>query len=97
VAQIFWVRDGTQSDKRSSKAHQVPMALVLEKLASYDRKYSAVPITVNPEKGPAKWQDQFRHVILRVDADETNASYPDAGYYLIRLLTPAACREILRL
>lgn len=94
MAELFWVKDGTTSDSRTSRPHRVSMKDLLEKLTPFETRYSVVPQDFNPAHGPAKAGEPYRHVVIRVEEGEINGSFPDAGYYEVVALTPEDSREL---
>jgi hypothetical protein len=95
VAHIFLVRDGSASDYRTThRAHVVPNSVAAQKLSKYEKKYFANPPSINPQKGAASGFEEYRHVVVKIEADEIDEHFPKAGYYYVADLTPIVCREI---
>ena len=89
------MKDGTVSDGRSSPHQRVPIARLLEKLVPFEKRYSDVPPDFNPAHGPARGDEPFRHVMVKVGDTEVDPVFPDEGYYHIVNLEPEECASIL--
>ena len=92
MAQLFAIKDG--SPHQASRPQPVNIETVTAKLTPFEKRYFDAPPDINPATGPSKAQDEFRHIIVKIDENEINAVFPDAGYYHIPKLTPEDC-EIL--
>jgi hypothetical protein len=90
VAEVFWV-NAAPGGASSSRAHHVAINAVMEKLTPYEKRYSDEPPGISPPKGGAHDHGQ---VVVRVNEEETNSAYPDAGYYHIVELTPEEARGL---
>lgn len=94
MARLALIKEGTASDDRTSDAHAVPMDTLVEKLTPFEKRYFDNPPDVNPAKGPASRDDEFRHVVVKVDEAEINSVFPKEGYYLIPELSADDCRRL---
>ena len=94
MADLFFYRDGTVGSHRASKAHHVSMAKLLDRLTAFETRYFVNPPDLNAAHGPARENEPYRHVVVRVEDGEINGSFPEAGYYHVAGMTPEDCREM---
>lgn len=94
MAEIFWLRGGGEGHKSTSGVHHVPMSLVEEKLVPFEKQYFDEPPDLDPRRFS---HDDDWHVFVRVNDEETNAVFPDSGYYQLVHVTPDDCREFFKL
>lgn len=66
--------------------HSVPIEVAIDKLTPFEKKYFDAPPALEGEG-----------VVLRVSENETNAVFPDEGYYQVTHLTPEDCRGLFDL
>lgn len=66
--------------------YRVAIETAIDKLTPFEKRYFDAPPVL--EGGG---------VILRVDESETNAVFPDEGYYQVTHLTPEDCRGLFGL
>jgi hypothetical protein len=92
VAEVFWVSDGPGGKAQTSRAHHVPVTSVLEKLTAFEKRYLEQAPSLTPPRGVG--DHDHSHVVVRINEEETNTNYPDAGYYHIVELTPEEAREL---
>ena len=93
MADVFWVSEGPSGAARTSRAHPVPLTRVLEKLTPFEKRYLDQPPRISAPL-VIKGHDH-RHVVVRINEEEINSNYPEAGYYHIVELTPHEARELL--
>ena len=93
MARVYLIKDGPVGDEHAGEAHDVPVETVAEKLTPFEKRYFVNPPTIQaPEGGDSA---DFRHVIVHVEESETNAIFPDEGYYYVPHLTPEDGRRLL--
>ena len=95
MAQLFLIKDGSPHQATAPRA--VNVETLAEKLTPFEKRYFDAPPDINPAHGPAADEDEYRHVIVKVDEGELNAVFPDAGYYHIPHLTPDDCETLFGL
>ena len=84
MAALIFSKDGLKADEAGPTGNEfVPMAAVMTNFRDVVVSHTAGPPTINPDARPSALANYRtdRHVILRVEADETNAKFPRAGYY----------------
>ena len=92
MATVFFVRDGT-GDQHTSRGHEVSMADAMTSLEPYETKYFESGPTIN--EGVASGYAPFKYVVLEVSEGETNAKFPEQGYYLLVGLSVEDCLKLL--
>ena len=97
MPEVFFMKDGTVSEHRATPHQKVSMAKLLEKLTPFEKRYSDVPPDFNPAMGPAQSDAPYTHVVVKIRDTETDAVFPDEGYYHIVNLEPDECRQLLGL
>ena len=97
MARVYLMKDGAVSDYHAGHAHEVPVETVAEKLTPFEKRYFENPPTINAAEGPAGRGDEYRHVVVHVFEDETNAIFPDEGWYYLPGLTPEDGRKLFGL
>ena len=91
MADILLLTDAGAHGHRATRPKRVPIETVVAKLTPFAKEYYDVP----PDfRGDGDHDGQFRHVVVHVREEETNAVFPDEGYYRIPGLTPEDCREL---
>ena len=95
MANVFFIKDGTPHQGTSPRS--IPIETVTEKLTPFEKRYFDAPPDINPAAGSSSADDEYRHVIVKVDEAEINAVFPDAGYYHVPQLTPEDCRRLFGL
>jgi hypothetical protein len=93
LAEVFWVSNAAAGGTRTSRAHHVPLNRVLEKLTPFEKRLLDQPPRITPPKATSG--HDHSHVVVRINEEEINSNYPDAGYYHIVELTPQEARELL--
>ena len=71
------------------------METVAEKLTPFEKRYFLNPPTIAAPEGGRS--DDYRHVVVHVEEGETNAIFPDEGYYYVPQLTADDGRRLLGL
>ena len=92
MAELYAIKDG--SPHIASALHRVPIETVAAKLTPFEKRYFDAPPDINPAGGPSSRDAPFRHVIVKVPETETNAVFPDEGWYHIHHLTPEDCEGL---
>ena len=82
MAEIFL----EESKPGQGNKYRVPIETAIDKLTPFEKKYFDAPPALEGEG-----------VILRVDEAETNAVFPEEGYYQVTNLTPDDCRGLFGL
>lgn len=95
MAQMFLIKEG--SPHEATPLRPVPIETLTEKLTPFEKRYFDAPPDINPAHGRPSARDEYRHVIVKVDENETNAVFPDAGYYHIPHLEPGDCERLFGL
>jgi hypothetical protein len=93
VASLFFVRDGKGGDN-TSQAHEVPVKELTQKLQRRGLKHFNTAPHINPENGPANAFAPYRHIVVEIGADETNATFAKPGFYYVMGLSPHECSEL---
>lgn len=88
---IFFVRDGT-GDHRTSAGHHVPMTAVSGMSAHFPARFRASGPNINPA-GVASAFAAYQHVVMEVEAGESNAEYPQPGFYYFVGMSPAQAKD----
>jgi hypothetical protein len=70
-------------------ACEVPVETVIEKLTPFEKRFYDDPPALEPGDG--------HPVVVRVEESETNAVFPDEGYYHVPGLTPEDGRRLFGL
>jgi len=91
MAEVFWVRGGGAGRHETSPPHHVPIDVVEEKLTPFEKRYHDEPPDLDPQRFA---HDDAWHVFVRVNDEETNANFPDEGYYQVVHVTPDDCRSL---
>jgi hypothetical protein len=92
MAELFLTKDGSSHD--ASRRIHLPIETVAEKLTPFEKRYFDAPPDIKPDEGHAEASARFRNVIVRIGENETNAVFPDAGYYHVPHLTADDCRRL---
>lgn len=95
MAEIYFVKDG-KGDEHTSSAHVIDIAVATKALRDSSTEYREQGPTFNGEKSASAFAP-YRYVVLRVNAQETNDLFAQAGYYWIVGLKPDDCRDKLGL
>ena len=93
MARVYLIKDGPVGDEHAGEAHDVPVETVAEKLTPFEKRYFLNPPTIAAPEGGSP--DEYRHIVVKVDESETNAVFPDEGYYYLPGLTPDDGRRLL--
>ena len=88
MATIWFLRDGS-GNQHTSKGHEVSMVTATSALQQFDKKYSLTGPNINA--GTADGFAPFKHVVLEVEEEETNPTFPKPGYYIITGLSVKDC------
>lgn len=94
MATIWFLRDGT-GGQHTSTGHDVPMTTATSALKEYNKKYFQTGPNINA--GVADGFAPFKHVVLEVEAEETNPIFPNSGYYFITELSVEDCLDMFDL
>ena len=94
MAQIFWVRGDREGRGETSRPQQVPIDTVVEKLVPFEKRFFDEPPDLQPDRYA---HDDDWHVFVHVHDEETNAGYPEEGYYEVVHVTPDDCRRLFAL
>ena len=87
---VLFARDG-KGDKHISRPHPVDMATAFEKISQFPvQQFSTSAPTINGHL-PFSPDSPWKHVILKIEENETNQRFDKAGYYLIGGLQPGVC------
>ena len=97
MARVYLMKDGAVSDYHAGHAHEVPVETVAEKLTPFEKRFFENPPVINANEGPAGKRDEYRHVVVHVEEAETNAVFPDEGYYYLPGLTADDGRRLFGL
>lgn len=97
MARVYLMKDGAVSDYHAGEAHEVPVETVAEKLTPFEKRFFENPPVINATEGPAGRADSYRHVVVHVEETETNAVFPEEGYYYLPGLTPEDGRRLFGL
>ncbi|HYC38542.1 MAG TPA: hypothetical protein VEC19_19100 [Usitatibacter sp.] len=92
MADVYAIKDGTPH--LASAPHRFPIETVAAKLTPFEKRYFDAPPDINPAHGPSSRDAPFRHVIVKVGDTETNAVFPDEGWYHVPHLTAEDCEAL---
>jgi hypothetical protein len=97
VATIHFVKDGKKSNgERLTRSTDVHIDAATKHLGRFSSRHTEKPPTLNPEVLASDFAP-YKHVVLEAKQDETNTSFPKAGFYYIVGLDPAECQRLLGL
>ena len=97
MARVYLMKDGAVSDYHAGVGHDVPVETIAEKLTPFEKRYFQSPPVINAADGAAGPHDRYRHVVVHVEEGETNAVFPEEGYYYVPGLSPDDGRRLLGL
>jgi hypothetical protein len=96
MATIHFVKDGKNNNGESdTQSVDISIDVAIECLSQYQTNYyNDIPPPFNPKNRTADFT-RYQHVVLEIQKDETNKSFPKQGYYFIIGLNSLECQSII--
>lgn len=96
MPKLFFVRDGT-GDHQTSAGLSVTMEALESLLRNTQPKFTKSGPKINPEAGVSSLSLPYKHVVGEVAAGETNAGFPEPGFYYFIGLRPTEAEAQLNI